>query len=138
MFNFRLKEFVSVICIILLSGCLAGVPTKEVEGLNTEVNTYGKLIRWRAYDDAAAYIRSKDGEVVNIDTTALKEFRVTDYDVLTVQMDESGTMAQATAEISYYHERVNAVHTIVDNQQWWKDEETGRWFIDGRLPAFVP
>ena len=138
MFNIRLKEIICVVICIVLSGCLAGMPTKEVEGLNNEVNTYGKLIRWRAYDEAAGYIRNQDGGAVDVDTEALKEIRVTKYEVLAVQMDESGIQAQAKAQISYYHERVNAVHTIVDNQNWWKDEESGRWFIDGQLPAFKP
>ena len=49
---------------------------------------------------------------------------------------ESQDEAAVTTDISYYHERINSVNDIRDKQTWWKDEDSGRWFIDGTLPAF--
>ena len=138
MLNLRLSKLICIFSCILLSGCLAGVPSKSTEKLHDEVKTYGKLIRWRAYDDAAAYVVRRDDQAVNINSELLKEIRVTKYEVLSVQLDEEKSEAQVVAEISYYHERVNNVHTIQDMQLWWQDEESGRWHLDGQLPDFKP
>ena len=136
--NYQFKIVIYSLCCILLSSCLASVPSKDVEILNEEVETYGKFIRWRAYDEAAAYLRHPDGKVLNADTEVLQEIRVTKYEVETIILNEEKTEAQVTAEISYYHERVNNVHTIQDRQHWWRDTGSGRWFINGSLPALTP
>ena len=138
MINYQFRGIIYLLCCIILPGCLASVPSKDVENLNAEVKTYGKYIRWRAYDDATTYIKHPEGELISVDTAALKEIRVTKYEVLTVILNEEKTEAEVTAEISYYHERVNNVHTIQDKQQWWLDEDSGRWFINGPLPALDP
>ncbi len=138
MTSYSIRGIIYLLCFILVSGCLASAPSKDVESLHEEVKTYGKFIRWRAYDEAAGYIRHPDGEVINVDTESLKEIRVTKYEVLTIILNEEKTEATATAEISYYHERVNNVHTIQDKQLWWKDDESGRWYVNGPLPDFKP
>lgn len=135
---YRMRRIIYLLCCVFLSACLANVPTKDIDNLNEEVKTYGKLIRWYAYDEAAAYIRHPEGEAIVVNTEALKEIRVTKYNVLSMVVNEDKTEAQVTAEISYYHERVNNVHTIQDKQLWWIDEESGKWFINGQLPALDP
>ena len=138
MYKPGLNQIVVLTICIILTSCLAGVPSKQNEQLHTEVKTYGKLIRWRAYDEAAGYIRSPEDKSVIVDTEAYKEIRVTKYQLLTIELNEEQQEANVTAEISYYHERVNNVHTIVDNQLWWRDPDSGRWFINGSLPALTP
>ena len=138
MISNRVGSIICLICCALVAGCFASVPSKDVDNLNAEVKTYGKFIRWRAYDEAAAYLRNPDGQPINVDTEAMQEIRVTKYEVLTVIFNEDKTEAQVTAEISYYHERVNNVHTIQDKQSWWIDEDSGRWYINGPLPALNP
>lgn len=136
--SYRIKVIVYMLCCVILGACLASVPSKDVENLNAEVKTYGKFIRWRAYDEAAAYIKHPEGESISVNTEELQEIRVTKYQVLTVILNEEKTEATVTAEISYYHERVNNVHTIQDKQLWWLDEDSGRWYVNGPLPALNP
>ena len=138
MTSYKIRSIIYLLSFIFLSGCFASSPSKDVENLHAEVKTYGKFIRWRAYDEAAGYIRHPDGEAINVNTEALQEIRVTKYEVLTVILNDEKTEATVTAEISYYHERVNNVHTVQDNQLWWRDEESGRWYINGPLPELNP
>ena len=62
---------------------------------------------------------------------------MTKYEVNSMVLNESNDEAVVIAEISYYHERVNNVHNIREQQIWWKDENTGAWYLDGQLPPFV-
>ncbi len=138
MLRIRLDHLAYLFVLITMLGCLAGGSTKNADDINLKVNTYGKLIRWRAFDDAATYLRTQDNKPISSDTQVYKEIRVTNYKVTRVVLNEEKTQAFVTAEISYYHERVNNVHTIRDMQLWWLDEESGRWYLDGKLPEMKP
>lgn len=138
------KQFLNVIPALLLVVSVIGMQsacnsnlTKSAESLKTNAKAYGKLIRWKAYQDATKYINLRDGGTVDINLELLNEIRVTRYEVSSLVLNETNDEAVVTAEISYYHERVNSVHNIRDQQLWWKDEESGSWYLDGQLPAFV-
>lgn len=125
-----------ILSVSLLYGCYA-TATKDAETLRSRTNAYGKLIRWKAYDDASRYIQRRDGGSVEINTELLNEVRVTGYEVVGMVMNESSDEATVMAEISYYHERVNSVQDIRDQEIWYKDKDTGVWYLDGQLPPFV-
>lgn len=120
----------------LMSSCNTG-STKSVDSLRSTAKAYGKLIRWKAYEDAAKYIKLRSGGDIKLDMQLLNEIRVTKYELSEMAFNETNDEAVVLAEISYYHERVNNVHNIRDQQTWWKDEETGAWFLDGPLPPFT-
>lgn len=134
------KIAVVLFSVILLTGLLTACnsnPSKSAESLKTNARAYGKLIRWKAYEDASKYIKLRDGGTVAINSELLNEIRVTKYEVNSMVLNESNDEAVVIAEISYYHERVNNVHNIREQQIWWKDENTGAWYLDGQLPPFV-
>ena len=136
-----LRVITSLLACLLIAttlySCNSGA-TKQAQILNEQVKAYGSLIRWRAYDDASSFIKLREGGNVVLDHDLLNEIRVTKYRVDSIIMSEDHTEANVVAEISYYHERVNNVHIIRDEQLWWKDQESGRWLLDGGLPAFKP
>ncbi len=51
-----------VMSVSILAGCNANA-TKDAEMLRSKAKAYGKLIRWKAYDDASSYIKLRDGGV---------------------------------------------------------------------------
>ena len=112
-------------------------PSKSADSLKLNAKAYGKLIRWKAYEDASKYIRLRDGGTATIDLELLNEIRVTKYELSSMILNDNSDEAVVIAEISYYHERVNSVHDIRDRQIWWKDKDTGTWYLDGQLPPFV-
>lgn len=138
MMRMCINIFCCLLIVFALTGCQSNNTKKTVETLNYTVKDYGKFIRWRAYDEATNYIRHKDERAANTDTSALQEIRVTKYQVLTVEINDENQEAFVKAEITYYHERVNSVKTIIDQQLWWKDEESNQWYLDGVLPDLKP
>lgn len=133
-----MRLFFIVISLLVLSasGCVSNQPSKTVTQLNDQVKLYGKLIRWRGYEQAAGMIKKRSSAMEPLDRDFLKEIRVTKYEVLQIKVNEDQDEAVVIATISYYHERVNAVNTIEDVQVWWHDEEAGVWYLDGDLPRF--
>ena len=133
-----MRQLITIIFLMVFSasGCVTNQPSKTVTQLNDQVKLYGKLIRWRGYEQAASMIKKRSGTPEPLDRDLLKEIRVTKYEVLQIKVNEDQDEAVVVATISYYHERVNAVNTIEDVQVWWHDEEAGAWFLDGDLPRF--
>lgn len=119
-----------------IAGCLSNQPSKQVMQLNDQVKLYGKLVRWRGYEQAAGMLKTRDKPAQEIDRDLLKEIRVTSYEVKQIRLNEEQNEAEVVAAISYYHERFNSVHSIEDVQTWWLDEDTGNWWLDGSLPNF--
>lgn len=136
-----MKIIVSILIVLLanfsLSGCMNS-KAKEVDEFNTHAKSYGKLIRWRAFDDATEYNRPREIDLPEPDMKFLSEIKVTKYEIDSLVLSEEGDEAVVVAEITYYHERINDVKTLKDQQLWWQDEETGRWYVDGGLPNFEP
>lgn len=124
------------LCLAFLSACNSS-PTKNAEQLRTSAKAYGKLIRWKAYEDAAKYLKPRDEQEIMLDLELLNEIRVTKYELASMVLSDAGDEATVLAEISYYHERVNNVRDIRDQQLWWKDKDTGAWYLDGQLPPFI-
>ena len=135
----KLISWLLVLCLVIpgMSGCLNN-QAKQVDDFNNHAKSYGKMIRWRAFDDAAEYNRPREVDLPRPDFDYLAEIKVTRYEIKSVVLSEEGDEAAVIAEISYYHERTNAVKTIEDNQLWWRDDESGQWYIDGGLPNFEP
>lgn len=120
-----------------MSGCLNN-KAKEVDEMNTHAKSYGKLIRWRAFDDASEYNKPRNEDAPKPDFDYLSEIKVTKYEIKSVVLSEERDEAAVIAVITYYHERSTAVKTLEDHQLWYKDEEFGHWYVDGGLPNFDP
>jgi hypothetical protein len=127
--------------IVFLSCCLlaacAGVESKkQTELLNDSLKTFRQMIRWGAYDRAAAYRRRPSGELPEPDLRSLDNIRVVSYEVTNSRLSEDGTNAIVNAQISYYSDETGTVYTTQYLQNWWFDAEEKHWFLDGDLPSF--
>ena len=125
-----------IISVAITTGCNSN-PRKEAEELSYKAKAYGKLIRWKAYEEASGYIKLRNDEELVVNSELLNEIRVTKYEVTSIIMNEQRDEAVILAEIAYYHERVNSVHEIKDKQTWWKEKNSGVWYLDGQLPPFT-
>ena len=110
---------------------------QQFEDLNTATDTFRKLIRWGYYDQAAKYIRARDGSAPQPDLVEAARFKVTHYTVVSTIMADDKQDAEVVANIEYYEVESGIAKTIRDQQHWWLEPEQKRWFLSSGLPDFV-
>lgn len=120
----------------LLVGCAGIQSQKQSESLHASVNSFRKMIRWGAFDRAAAYRRSPTGVLLAPDLRSLENIRVVSYEITDQAIREDGTTAVVSAIVSYYSDETGTVYNTQYVQNWWYDSELERWFLDGDLPSF--
>ena len=101
------------------------------------IETYRKLIRWGYFEEAAQYLKSKDGEplpIPNLD--AYRKYKVTGYDVGEQVANDDGSEARVMAQIEFYEVDSHVAGSVRDVQHWWYDEEARRWYLNSPLPTF--
>ena len=110
---------------------------QQFEDLNTATDTFRKLIRWGYYDQAAKYIRARDGSAPQPDLVEAARFKATHYTVVSTIMADDKQDAEVVANIEYYEVESGIAKTIRDQQHWWLEPEQKRWFLSSGLPDFV-
>lgn len=108
----------------------------RANSLDLAADSYRKLIRWGYFDEAAKYLRAKDGSVTapDLDTTA--RYRVTAYAIRSQLAADTGDEARVLAVIEYYEIDSGVINLLTDEQLWWYESETERWYLESGLPAF--
>ena len=118
-------------------GCASLETRKQTNAFNEGVRSYGKLLRWGYYEEAAGFRSPRSGSPAELDFDFLKGIRITSYDVVSKQLLPEQMEAKVTVSIDYYHDSMSTIHTISDHQLWWYDEAQERWVLDGELPDFA-
>lgn len=130
----------SVLIVCLgLAGC-GRVPVVGKQGRATAFDnaatTYGKLLRWGYFDEAVAYLRPREGEAKVPDLSLIARHRITSYDIKSQLIADTGREGRVLAVIEYYDIDSGVLQSLRDEQLWWFDDETKRWFLDSPLPQF--
>ena len=136
--NIICRLFVVAIIMGLLAACSLFSASKpdHTEALNASVATYRKHIRWGYFDEAAKYLRTRDGKPVQADLAHAARYRVTGYTITDQLVADTGTEARVIALIEYYEIDSGVIHSLHDEQLWWYDVKTEHWYLASPLPAF--
>lgn len=122
---------------VVLAACGSIETRKQLDALTYHTKAYGKLLRWAHYEEAAEYLRPRDGgELPLPNQDFLEDIRLTSYEIVKVKVADDQNEAEVSAKLAYYNERVNKVRTITDQQTWWFDEDQNDWYVDGGFPPF--
>ena len=124
---------------ITLVGC-SQMSTMGKQGRGTAfeaaVETYAKMLRWGYYDEAAHYLRGRDGVEVEVDLERIARFRISSYELKTQLLSDTGHEGRVIARIEYYEIDSGVLRTLNDEQNWWFETTTKQWFLASPLPAF--
>ena len=130
------RAIVIACLVVAVGGCARVDNERRAEGLETALQRYAKMLRWGEYEEAGKLIRFRDREPVQVDYAALRQVRVTGYEVVERIVTPELQEARVLARISYTPLDSGVVRTLDDRQLWYYDEEQKFWFLDDDLPTF--
>jgi hypothetical protein len=119
-------------CCVLLSACGPMSSIKIGErgtSFQQATDTFRKLIRWGAYEDAAKYLRGQTEQLEEPDLTNFAHYKITAYDVGEPLLNYKGDEARVVALIEYYDIDTGVASSRRDEQYWWFDYTTQHWFL---------
>lgn len=135
----RIVCLLALLGAVLLGAC-AEVPMvakrSRVDDFDTTVKSYGKMLRWGYYDEAAKLLRARDGSVVEADFDRVARYRITRYEIGSKLVDDTGREGRVLAAIEYYDVDTGIVRELRDEQLWWFDDTDERWYLGTPLPGF--
>lgn len=133
----------AIVSLLFVCSFLAGCGSVPVVGKQSRATafdnaaaTYGKLLRWGYFDEAVAYLRARDGDTVVPDLSLIARHRITSYDIKSQLLADTGREGRVVAVIDYYDVDSGVLQSLRDEQLWWFDDETKRWYLDSPLPPF--
>ena len=132
--NTFLRTFFLLTIAALLSGC---PQTKEEKGLTETLQQYETIVRWAQWDAAVDFLAPeylKEHPVKRLDLDRLRLFRVTQYAVRSAAPLNDGKELVQSVEIRMFNKNQAKERTIIDQQHWKFNDQTGRWQLHSGLP----
>lgn len=129
-----------LLAVIALAACN---PVKTMQDrdrmtrLESVVNTYRKLMRWGHYDQAAQYIKARDGSHTLPDFKDLNRYKVTSFTIADQIIADTRFDAKVTAYVEFYDTDSGVVASLRDDQFWWYDQEKKHWYLGSPMINFV-
>ena len=129
-------KYVLGLCLVLLVGCASVRGAFRLEKFEDVSSTYGKAIRWKRYDVAKHFIKSREPDRVEPKVEELNKIRVTSYEVLNRIISEDKLRVEQTVRIEYHYTDRPIQRSLVDTQLWEYDEIQETWYLESGLPDF--
>ncbi|CAL1239056.1 hypothetical protein [Candidatus Methylocalor cossyra] len=118
-----------------LAACLALVACTHnlhLMKMEEQIGRYGGLMRWSEFRRALAFYAHPPA----VDWQLLKEIKVTGYQPVSRDLLDDDTTVLQTVEIRYVKGDGVVVRTLIDEQRWRYEDETGRWLLESEFPKF--
>jgi hypothetical protein len=114
----------------LSAGCLALHDPLNLEGsFHRHQRGFSADVRWGEWEKAAEYVEPEGRAEFDALARALADFRVTDYEVREVQLDDDRSSAIAVVVYQGYEASLPVEREVVVTQRWRHDEDHGRWYV---------
>ncbi len=124
---------------LTLAAC-AGLKSPSAErrstALDVATETYRKLVRWGYFEQAAEYLRAKEGEIARPDFQSFARYKVTGYHPGELLINETGDEARVVTVIEFYEIDTGVARSLRDPQYWWFDSTEKRWYLGSPMPDF--
>ncbi len=130
-----------LVCAILIalavasSGCTSVKEDAKRIALEHTLQSYRQAIRWGYFPAAAGFLSPE--QRTDLDSERLDNLRVTGYEVVQPGLIGPDDTAVQLVQIEYVIEDRQRLERLSDRQRWRYDPETGAWWLESGLPAFV-
>lgn len=132
-----LKHKIILLSLSLLLVSCNGVNIKQqVRTLDEAITEYNTSLRWGMYKNVDAYNKSADGISTPVNREAMKDIRITGYEVMEKHLNSDATEAIVKGQINYYNNEFGTLRKVPFEQKWWYDTESNHWFVEGAMPEF--
>ncbi len=131
----RKSLLLTLLLILLLSGCQSMGEIKADKELKASLHLYNMILRWGRIEDAYAMLQPE----LLAKTTIPDDFeniRVIGYEVISEPTPLSETTVTQTAMILFVFRDRQIQRRIMDTQLWEYDPETNKWARANPIPAF--
>jgi len=123
----------TLVLLLGLASCAGGQAQRERE---QALRGWEALVRWSQYDSLVDYIHPEylaEHPILPLDVQRLHQFRVTEYRVRQVLIDEQHNIDRLVQL------RLYQIHTarerVIDHREVWRyDEERKQWLLHSGLP----
>lgn len=103
---------------------------KQHELFITSIDAYNSAFRWQDYKQASGYIDPAiQAEFWKEADTFLKNVRIMDYEIRSVQIDSSGVRGTVVLSFRYYLTREPSLKTQLVTQTWQYLEKQKSWQV---------
>ncbi len=131
----RLTFLTLLVC--LVSGCGHLGTNDRQSSLIVATETYRELFRWGNFGQAALYLKARDETLSTPDFPQMARFKISSYETSQVVQNSTFDEARLVAQIEYYELDSRVLRTLRDEQFWWFDKQTEKWFLGSPMPTFV-
>ncbi|UCH81720.1 MAG: hypothetical protein JSW20_03630 [Nitrospiraceae bacterium] len=125
-----------VLFLVVIIGCASIGDSRRMDKLEMITDRYESALQWGQYETAFMMMRAEQNERSMTGPDDLRKFKITSYRLIHKSVAESGKEAKQMIEIKYYDRDDMIEKTLIDNQTWTYDRDTGGWFLSSGLPDF--
>lgn len=136
----RMNRVLAVLAVLLVGlsgGCQVIDDYDRMDIFNQSIRGDGAALRWGHENSIANYIRSPDGSRSGEFLSFNPNIRVSEYTIRTIEFSDDKTQALVTARLGYFETDSGVVRELADRQNWWYDEKSRGWYMDGAVPAVL-
>ena len=108
-------------------------PLQKGDAFDVAQKRFTRFVRWNMLDKAAELVDPALRQDFLDETRDFRKLRFTDYEVLV--RDLSPDLSEATVDVAFYAYTMSTMVERVINirEEWYRDEETGRWRVRPRI-----
>jgi len=138
--SLRRLTFVSLCCVVLSAcGPMSSIKLGARDtSFQQATDTYRKLIRWGAYEEAAKYLRGQTDQIEEPDLTNFVHYKITAFHIGDPLLNYKRDEARVVALIEYYDIDSGIAGGLRDEQYWWFDYTTQHWFLGSPMFQLGP
>lgn len=132
-----------ILLLLLLPSFILGCATINNYNMGNDFEkisrSYDQLIRWNELESAMlTYVSVKQRDDYRERIKAAKDVKIFDYRIRARDCNPEKKEATAIVEFDYFRSPSATVHTVLDEQKWFYEDEagSGSWRLKSLLPKF--